>query len=378
MIDQRARATIAISSCVPSDDEVSAVVDVLRSGALRQGPRTEHFEEEFARHFGANHAIACSSGTAALHLAYQSILSPGDEVLVPALTFLSTVSMVIAAHATPVACDVDPATWLIDLEDAEQRITARTRAIAPVHLFGNCCDRIAVEQFARKHALQTVWDACQAHGARWQNRDVAAWSGLVCFSFYPTKNLFVGEGGMVCTDDAALALALRARRNHGQDSSGVWQELGFNYRLNDVSAALGLAQLGRFDTMARQRRRNAVRIMCGLADIPGVKCQSVAPDCMPAWHRFVVTVDEAAFGVERDELAAHLASQGIETSVHYRRGVHQEPFFVRRFGRKTLPVTERIVQQVLALPIHHDLSDHDIDKIIDELRECGRRRGAHA
>ncbi|MBX9591994.1 MAG: DegT/DnrJ/EryC1/StrS family aminotransferase [Hyphomonadaceae bacterium] len=378
MMDDDRTPAIATSSCVPSAAEISAVAAVLRSGLLRQGPSVERLEREFCARFGARHAVACASGTAALHLAYQSLLCAGDEVLVPALTFVATASMAIAAQAVPVACDVDADTWLIDLRDAERRITPRTRAIAPVHLFGNCCDRAAIERFARRHGLAVVWDAAQAHGARWRGQDVAAWSPLVCFSFYATKNLFTGEGGMVCTDDAALAAALRSRRSHGQDADGRWQELGFNYRLGDVPAALGLAQLSRFDAMAERRQRNADRLRRGLAGIPGIRCQTITIGCEPAWHRFCVTVDEDALGVDRDGLAAHLAARNIATSVHYPRGIHQEPFFVRRFGCTSLPVSERIGARILALPVHHDLGDEDIDRIISEVRrchrsECGRR-----
>jgi perosamine synthetase len=241
-------------------------------------------------------------------------------------------------------------------------------------LFGNCCDRTAVDQFARSYGLKIVWDAAQAHGGGCHGQDVAGWSPLVCFSLYATKNLFVGEGGMVCTDDALLAASLRAFRSHGQDPHGAWQRLGFNYRMSDVQAALGLAQLERFEEMAAQRRSNAERMKQGLAEVPGLRSQKVTPGCQHAWHRYAVLVDTNAFGMARDDLACYLAERGIATAVHYRCGVHQEPFFTRRFGRRSLAVTECVAKQVLALPIHHGLSERDIDQIVHAIHECRRFR----
>ena len=176
-----------------TEEEIAAAVKVLRSGFLRQGQECDSFEQEFAQKVGAKYAVTSASGTAALHLAYMTFLQPGEEVLVPSFTFIATGSMVTMAGGKPVFCDVDSETFLIDLEDAEKKITDRTRAIAPVHLFGNVCDVGAIQALAKKHDLVVVWDAAQAHGARYKGRDVGAFSDFVCYSFYPSKNMFVGE-----------------------------------------------------------------------------------------------------------------------------------------------------------------------------------------
>lgn len=193
---------IPIAEIKLSEEEIVAAVKVLRSGALRQGKISEAFEHEFSEKVGAKYAVTCASGSAALHLAYMAFLEPGNEVLVPSFTFIATGSMVAMSGGKPVFCDVNPETFFIDLADAESRVTSHTRAIAPVHLFGNPCDIDAVKAFAEKHDLIIVWDAAQAHGAHFKGKDVGSFGDFVCYSFYPSKNMFVGEGGIICTDNS--------------------------------------------------------------------------------------------------------------------------------------------------------------------------------
>jgi perosamine synthetase len=316
--------------------------------------------------------VAAANGTVTLHLAYAALVPPGSEILVPAYTFLATASMVVAAGCTPVFCEIDPETLLIDLADAERRITPRTRAIAPVHMFGNVVDRAAVEALARRHDLVVIWDAAQAHGAGWQEQDVATFPPVVSFSLYATKNLFTGEGGMLCTDDADLAARLRLMRSHGQDGTGGWNLLGYNYRLSDIHAAIGVAQFERFPEMAARRRRNSERLAAGLAGVPGLAVQKTTPGTRHGWHRFGLFVDGAAFGRTRDELRAHLQSRGVQTSAYYVAGLHRERFPVGLLGRRSLPVTERISPMVVCLPNHQDLSDADIDRVVEEVRGAAR------
>jgi perosamine synthetase len=352
-----------------SDEEIDAAVRVLRSGALRQGKECDAFEAEFAAKTGARHAVTNSSGSAALHLAYMAFLEPGDEVLVPAFTFIATASMVAAAGGRPIICDVDPGTFLIDLADAERRITPRTKAIAPVHLFGNPCDVDAVKTLAARHGLMIVWDAAQAHGARFHDQDVGSFGDFVGYSFYPSKNMFVGEGGMTCTDDETYGHRMRFMRSHGQTGKYLHTMPGLNYRMTDVEAAIGRKQLERLDDMLAVRRRNAAILNQGLAAVPGIKPQDITDGGEHAWHQYCVVVDRAAFGMDRDVLAGKLKEHAIATGVHYPRGLHQQPIFQERYGTVALPVTEALAENILALPVHHGLSSEDAQRIVETIAE---------
>lgn len=355
-----------------TETEINAAVDVLRSGALRQGKQCDAFEVEFAAYVGAPHAVTSANGSAALHLAYMAFLSPGDEVLVPAFTFIATGSMVTAAGGRPVLCDVDPDTFLIDLADAERRITPRTRAISPVHLFGNPCAIDAVQAFAQRHDLKIVWDAAQAHGAHFHGRDVGSFGDFVAYSFYPSKNMFVGEGGITCTDNKDFEHRMRFMRSHGQTGKYLHTMLGLNYRMTDVEAAIGRKQLQRLDTMLAARRRNAALLNEGLAGIPGIQPQRLTPGGEHAWHQYSILVDDSIFGIDRDTLASKLKDQNIATGVHYPRGLHQQPIFQELYGYQSLPVTERLARQILALPVHHGLDDGDVNRIIEAVTSAGR------
>jgi len=360
----------AMSHICLSENEIDAAVAVLRSGALRQGTQCEAFEEEFAEFVGARHAVCCSSGSAALHLSYADCLQHGDELLVPSFTFFATASMAIHAGAVPVFCDVDPKTGLLDLADAESRLTPRTRAIAPVHLYGNSCDIDRIETFARRHSLQVIWDAAQAHGTRYKGQDIGSRGTYVCYSFYPSKNMFVGEGGVICTEDGEIANRLRFLRAHGQTGKYEHSMLGFNYRMTDVEAAIGREQLRRLPTMLARRRRNAELLFEILGDLPGVGVPTVSNHVEHSWHQFCITVDPKAFGCGRDELAQLLKVEGIPTGVHYPRGLHQQPILKDHVRSRPLPVTEYLGKHTLALPIHHGLIDKDVRFIANGVRSA--------
>jgi perosamine synthetase len=363
-----------------SETEIAAAVKVLRSGQLRQGKQCEAFEQEFAEKVGAKYAITCASGSAALHLAYMAFLKPGDEVLVPSFTFIATASMVAMTGATPVFCDIDPITFLIDLADAEQRVTSKTKAIAPVHLFGNVCDVHQIQTFARKHNLTVVWDAAQAHGATFKGNDVGSFGDFACYSFYPSKNMFVGEGGIVCTPDRKYAELLRYMRTHGQTGKYYHTMLGLNYRMTDVEAAIGLHQLMRLDEMLAVRRRNASVLNFAISAIPGIRPQQASPDTEHAWHQYCVVIDPAHFGWDRNEVAEWLKARGIMTGVHYPRGSHRQPVFEQLYGTTDLPHTDMLASNILALPVHHGLTEDQVVAIVEALEDCcsqaGNRRAA--
>ncbi len=356
-----------------TDNEVDAAVRVLRSGALRQGKECSGFEAEFAEKVGAKYAVTSANGSAALHLAYMAFLTPADEVLVPSFTFIATGSMVAMSGGKPVLCDIDPETFLIDLKDAEARITSKTRAIAPVHLFGNPCHVDAVKTFAEQHNLIIVWDAAQAHGASFKGRDVGSFDDFVCYSFYPSKNMFVGEGGMTCTNNGEFSNNLRFMRTHGQTGKYLHTMMGLNYRMTDVEAAIGREQLKRLDDMVAIRRRNADILNRGLADIPGIRVQKITPNGDHAWHQYCVVVDKESFGCDRDGLAERLKEKGIATGVHYPRGLHQQPVFEEAYRKLSLPNTEYLAENILALPVHHGLSEDDVTGIAATIRDIHKR-----
>lgn len=361
-------SSISIAKIELTHNEIEAVVAVLKSGALRQGKVCEAFEKAYAEKVGAAHAVTVANGTAALHLPYLTFLKPGDEVLMPSLTFIATASMVTVSGGTPVFCDIDPETFLLDLSDAETKVTEKTRAICPVHLYGNPCDIDAVTAFARKHRLRIVWDAAQAHGATFDGKDVGAFDDFVCYSFYPSKNMFVGEGGMICTNNDDIASQLRFLKSHGETGRYYHTMIGFNYRMTDVEAAIGLEQLKRLDDMMSIRRRNADRLNEGLRDVPGITPQKPTPKSIPAWHQYCVLVDKDVFGMDRDVLAGKLKEQGIATGVHYPRGLHQQPIMESLYGHVRLPHTEYVVNNILALPVHHGLTPEDIDAVVYAIR----------
>jgi len=361
---------IDIAEIKLSDSEIAAAVAVLKSGDLRQGRQCKAFEAEFAEKVGAKQAIASANGTAALHLAYMAFLEPGDEVLVPSFTFFATASTVALSGGVPVICDVDPETFLLDLDDATRRISPRTRVIAPVHLFGNACDADRVSAFARKHNLLTVWDAAQAHGATFKGCDVGSFGDVVAYSFYPSKNMFVGEGGMTCTDNGDLAEKMRFLRTHGQTNKYYHTMLGLNYRMTDVEAAIGREQLKRLDDMLAVRRRNADLLNETVGKIRGLRPQRVTEGCSHAWHQYCVLVDPDEFGCDRDALGAYLRECGVATGVHYPRGLHQQPIFETLYGRQEMPNTEYLAQRILALPVHHGLSVQDVETIARSVQKA--------
>lgn len=349
-------------------NEIDAAVSVLKSGMLRQGKQCQAFEQAFADKVGAKYAVACANGSASLHLSYMTFIEPGNEVLVPSFTFIATGSMVLAAGAKPVICDVDPQTFLIDLDDAANRITEKTVAISPVNLFGNVCDIEAVQRFADKHHLKIVWDNAQCHGATYKGKDVGSFGDFASYSFYPSKNMFVGEGGMVLTNDHDVAKQLRSLREHGQTDKYYHTMLGLNYRMTDVEAAIGQAQLKRLDKMVQIRRQYADYYNQAFSDLAGVQLQKVLPDVESAVHQYCFLIDENEVGVSRQQFINQMLQSGISTGIHYPRGMHQQPLFIEHCGQQSLPVSERLAQQIIAIPVHHALTQQQVEYIASVVR----------
>jgi perosamine synthetase len=351
--------TIPIASPMVGEEEIEAVVAVLRSGRLVQGEVVERFERRFAEIAGVQHAVAVSSGTAALHIALLAHgIGPGDEVITSPFSFAATGNSVLYTGARPVFVDIDARDFNIDPASIEARITPRTRALMPVHLYGQPADMFAIADIARQHELVIVEDAAQAHGATIHGREVGTF-GTACFSFYATKNVVTGEGGAVTTDDARLAERLRMLRSHGARKRYEHEVLGFNYRMTDLQAAIGVVQLERLHDLTERRIANAEYLN---ARLHGVVTPRPLPGRRHVYHQYTVRVARG-----RDDLARALAGAGVATSVHYPKPIHQQPLYRDLGFHDSLPVAEQASREVLSLPVHPALSLSDLERIVSSV-----------
>ena len=345
--------TIPIAAPVVPREALRTVNRLLRAGQLREGEITRQLEREFAALVGVRHAYAVSSGTAALHLAYAAAIQPGDEVLVPAFTFFATAACVVHAGGVPVPVDIDTATFTLDVADASARITKRTTAIAPVHLYGHPADMAGINELAERRGLVVIADAAQAHGARIDGRDVATYATLSAYSTYVTKNIFTGEGGIVTTDDESLGSVVELLRSHGSARKYVHELFGFNYRLNEPAAAIGVAQLDRLERDNDTRNRNARQLTQALSKVPGIVPPTARTGVRHVFHQYTIRVLEDHFRVNRDAFAVALRAEGLECGVHYPVAVTRQPAWLDRFGEgEPLAESELASREVLSLPVH--------------------------
>ena len=363
--------------------EFAEVADTLASGWLTTGPRVAAFERAFARYTGAEHAIALNSCTAALHLSMLAAgIGPGDEVITTPLTFCATANVVVHAGATPVFADVDPKTFNLDPQAATAAMTSRTRALLPVHFGGRPADVGTFRGLARKRDLTLIEDAAHCVEGVAQGRKVGSIGDFTCFSFYATKNLTTGEGGMVTTSDAKAAAFIRMASLHGMTRS-AWTRgthgaaaqydvlmPGFKYNMMDLQAAIGLHQLAAID--ARLVRRNDIwaRYDSALAGLPLTRPARVREGDVHARHLYTVLVDERAAGISRDSLQSRLAERGIATSIHF-RALHLHPFYQERFGlrRGMFPAAEAISDSTLSLPLSGAMPPEAVERVIEALHD---------
>jgi dTDP-4-amino-4,6-dideoxygalactose transaminase len=348
-----ATAMIPIARPLISEEEKQAVLDVLSSGQLAQGAVTQQFEETFAAFCGVRHAVATSSGTTALHLAVLAHgIGPGDEVITTPFTFVASANCILYCGAKPVFVDIEPDTFNIDPDRIEGAITSRTKAILPVHLYGNPADMAAITTIAERHGLIVIEDAAQAHGARIAGRRVGSLA-TGCFSFYPTKNMTTGEGGIVTTNDDALADRLRILRAHGARERYRHEVLGYNFRLTDLQAAIGLAQMSKLREWTDRRQANAARLTKLLAG------HVVTPISRPwaehVYHQYTIRLSNG-----RGDLPERLATRGVGCGVHYPLPVHHQPLYRDLGYDDDLPEAERASREVLSLPVHPSLTDDDL------------------
>jgi perosamine synthetase len=364
--------TVPFHVAAVGDEEAQAAADVIRSGWLTMGQRTFEFERRFAAYVGAPHAIAVVSGTAALHRALEAFgIQAGDEVLLPATTFTATAEVVCYFGATPVLVDVEPRTMNLDPADAARRITSRTKAIIPVHIAGVPCEMEQILALASRHGLRVVEDAAHALPASYHGTPIGALSEVTAFSFYATKTLTTGEGGMLTTSNDKVAERVRIMRLHGIEreawkrysSDGSWfyqvQEAGYKYNMTDIAAAIGLVQLGKCDDLSAARHAIAERYTAAFSQIQSLQVPDDHHDRKTPWHLYVLRIHPERLSINRDRFISELKSRGIGTSVHF-IPLHLHPFYQKRFGYKTgdFPCAEAEINAVI----------HAVADVIDAFR----------
>lgn len=369
---------IPIAHPLLGNEEEIAILQVLASGQLAQGEQVAIFEQHFAKMCGVREAVAVSSGTAALHLALLAHdIGSGDEVITSAFSFAATANVILLVGATPVFVDIEHDTYNIDPVHIEAAITPRTKAILPVHLYGNPCDMELLEQIAIRHGLIIIEDACQAHAAKVGDKAVGGF-GTGCFSFYPTKNMTTGEGGILTTDSPVVAEKARLLRNHGQQARYNHLTIGYNMRMTEIEAAIGLVQLRKLEQFTEQRISNARFLTERLRGM--VQTPIVRPGHRHVYHQYTIRVPD-----DRDRWVAELYARGIGTGIHYPMPIYQQPFYRNSTSRFRislldsptnaqwetsdlhLPETEKAAEQVLSLPVHPALSEDDLSTIAREV-----------
>lgn len=366
---------------VPSigEEEIAEVVEALRSGWLTTGPKVRQFEEAFAAYVGARHAVAVNSCTAALHLALEAVgVGPGDEVILPTYTFAATGEVVTYVGARPVLADCRPDTFNIDVTTIEPLITAKTKTIIPVHIAGQPCDMDPIMELAKARGLHVIEDAAHALPTYYKGKMVGTIGDLTAFSFYATKPITTGEGGMITTAQDDYAARMKRMSLHGlsgdawnrYSDKGHWYyeilDFGFKYNLTDLAAALGMQQLRRSDDFCKRRREIAQRYSEGFADLEVCATPQEADYGTHAWHLYILQLNPASLAGERDQVIRSLGEQGIGTSVHF-IPLHLHPVYRDRFGygQGAFPVAERIFERAISLPIYPGMMDADVDQVIE-------------
>ena len=386
------------------EDDIKAVVDVLRSDWLTTGPKVAEFEQAVADYVGAKYAVAVNSGTAALHCAMYAIgIGPGDEVIVPPITFAATANCVVYQGGTPVFADVDPGTLLLDPAKVEEKITEKTRAIIGVDYAGQPCDWDKLREIADKHGLRLVADGCHALGAEYKGERVGTLADLTVFSFHPVKHITTGEGGMITTDSDNYVDRMRIFRNHGittdhhqREKQGSWfyemVDLGYNYRMTDFQCALGISQLRKLPKFLDRRREIAARYDEALENVPGVEPLGLRSDVVSsskainlsiyqlnsltaisthAYHLYVIRIDSIVLGTDRATLFTNLRKKGIAVNVHY-IPVHLQPFYKDKFNTRPglCPNAETAYEQIISLPMFPGMTDDDVQEVIKAVKKA--------
>lgn len=373
-----------LSYAIPliEDDDIAAVVDSLKSNWVTKGPKTVEFERRFAEFVGTKHAIAVNSCTAGLHLALVAAgIGPGDEVITSPMTFASTANVVIHAGATPVFADIDPQTMNIDYRKLEEKITPYTKAIVPVHLAGLCCEMDEIMAIAEKHGLFVLEDCAHAVFSRYKNKLAGSIGHAGAFSFYATKNLVTGEGGMITTDDDDLADKIRVYSLHGM-SRNAWNRYatknswfyeilcpGYKYNMTDIQAALGMTQLAKLDRMQKRREEIIAQYNIEFAAMPELEIPADREYMVHGWHLYIIRLNLDKISIDRNRFIEMLSEENIGTSVHF-IPVHMHPYYAETFGLKPddYPEANKAFQRIISLPLYPKMSDRDVNDVIQAVK----------
>ena len=372
---------IPLSSPDITEKDVTAVLDVLRTPHLSLGPKLPEFEKEFARYIGVKYAIAVNSGTSGLHLCVRGLeIKDGDEVITTPFSFIASSNCILFERATPVFVDIREDTLNIDEKLVEKKITKRTKAILPVHVFGYPCEMEAIRTIARKNGLAIIEDACEAIGAEVEERKAGSFGDCAVFAFYPNKQMTTGEGGMIVTDREDIAKLALSMRNQGRDEGMEWlghNRLGYNYRLSDINCALGLAQLSRIDDILQKRERVAKvynDVLSGIDEI--ILPPASSGKVQRSWFVYVIRLQNNFTLGQRDEIVALLRAQGIGCNIYF-PPIHLQPFYSEKFGfkRGDLPVTEEVSDRTIALPFFNNLTAAEIEQVAAGLKSAIKKVG---
>ena len=360
---------VPIAKPIIGDEEIENVVEVLKSGMIAQGPKVEEFEQKFAEWVGADYGIAVNSGTAALHVALLSCgIGEGDEVITTPFTFIASGNSILYPGAKPVFADIDLKTYTLDPSSIESLITENTKAILPVQLYGQSADMDEINEIAEKYGLIVIEDAAQAHGATCNGKKVGSMGDMSCFSFYPTKNMTTSEGGIITTDDEDLAENAKVFRAHGASVRYHHDEIGYNFRMTDISAAIGLAQLDKIDEFNDKRIANAAYLNEGLKDVDGIVTPYCAPDSRHVYHQYTIRVEKG----DRDDWVESINEFGVGTGIHYPIPLYNQPIYKTLGIEGYCPNAELAADNVISLPVHPSLTKEDLDLVIEAVKRASK------
>lgn len=367
---------ITLSSPDITGKEREAILSVLKTSSLALGPRLRQFEEKFCQYIGTKYAVAVSSGTAGLHLLAQALeIKRGDEVITTPFSFIASANCILYEGARPVFVDIDPDTLNVDPQKIEKAITKRTKALVIVDIFGHPADWSPILKIARKHNLKIIEDSCEALGAEYQGVKCGNFGQAAVFAFYPNKQITTGEGGMVVTDNKNIADFCRSMANQGRRvKNGKWLEhirLGYNYRLSDINAALGIVQLARIDEIFKKRDRVAKIYNRHLSDIPAIRVPYVSRQVKISWFVYVIRLTDKYSCRDRNVILKKLQKGGIECS-NYFQCIHLQPFYKKLFGYKRgdFPIAESVAERTIALPFYNNLKEPEIRYVVKALKQC--------
>ncbi len=356
---------VPIAKPIIGDEEIENVVEVLKSGMIAQGPKVEEFEKKFAEWVGAKYGIAVNSGTAALHTALLSCgIGPEDEVITTPFTFIASGNSIVYTGAKPVFADIDLKTYTLNPESIEGLITENTKAIMPVQLYGQSANMDEINEIAERYGLIVIEDAAQAHGATCNGKKVGSLGDMSCFSFYPTKNMTTSEGGIITTDDEELADKAKIFRAHGASVRYHHDAIGYNFRMTDISAAIGLAQLEKIDGFNDQRIANAEYLNNGLKDVDGVITPYCADGSKHVYHQYTIRVEKG----DRDDWVEIINYCGVGTGIHYPIPLYNQPIYKYLGIEGDCPNAELAADNVISLPVHPSLTEEDLDLVIEAVK----------